>query len=76
MFNHNTNEPKYRIIKSYIKNLIKEKKVEDGQMLPSEYELMEKFGVSRHTVRQAFGELEKEGWEHLPGMLVPEPKKV
>lgn len=62
MFEKNINEPKYKIIKSYIKNLIKEKIVKNGQMLPSEYELTEKFDVSRHTVRQAFGELAKEGW--------------
>jgi GntR family transcriptional regulator of arabinose operon len=62
MFEQNANEPKYKLIKTYIKNLIKEKIVKNGQMLPSEYELTEKFGVSRHTVRQAFGELAKEGW--------------
>lgn len=62
MFEQNLKEPKYKLIKSYIKSLIREGNVKDGQLLPSEYELMEKFNVSRHTVRQAFGELAKEGW--------------
>ncbi|HOJ11851.1 MAG TPA: GntR family transcriptional regulator [Clostridiales bacterium] len=57
-----TNEPKYQRVKLYIKELIREGVICNGQMLPSEYELMEMFAVSRHTVRQAFGELAKEGW--------------
>lgn len=62
MIERMTNEPKYQMVKVYIKELIKKESIEYGEKLPSEYELMEKFKVSRHTIRQAFGELSKEGW--------------
>lgn len=43
-------------------------RLETGKQVPSEHEIAEQFGVSRQTVRQAFGELEKEGWlERIQG---------
>lgn len=54
--------PKYELVKNYVKHLLQEETVSFGGKLPSEHELMEKFGVSRHTVRQAFGELTSEGY--------------
>ena len=53
--------PKYALVKNYIKHLLKENFICYGEKLPSEHELMEKFKVSRHTIRQAFGELTSEG---------------
>ncbi|WP_053364445.1 GntR family transcriptional regulator [Bacillus sp. FJAT-27251] len=49
-----------------VKNWIRSR-IEDGTFVPkqkihSESELMEKFNVSRHTVRLALGELVSEGW--------------
>jgi len=57
----NTNIPKYELVKNYIKHLLVDGILSYGSKLPSEHELMEKFDVSRHTVRQAFGELTSEG---------------
>ena len=54
--------PKYELVKNYIKNLLIEDIVSYGAKLPSEHYLMEKFKVSRQTVRQAFGELSGEGY--------------
>jgi GntR family transcriptional regulator, arabinose operon transcriptional repressor len=53
---------KYSKVKQDIKS-----KILDGTFLPhqkinSETELMDKFGVSRHTIRVAVGELVSEGW--------------
>lgn len=58
---NNIDEPKYIMIKQYIKHLLKENLIGFGQKLPSEHELMEKFKVSRHTIRQAFSELTNSG---------------
>ncbi len=55
------NIPKYGIVKNYIKHLLKDDIISYGMQLPSEHELMEKFSVSRHTIRQAFSELTSEG---------------
>lgn len=54
--------PKYELVKNYIKHLLKESIVAYGAKLPSEHELMDKFKVSRNTVRQAFTELTSEGY--------------
>ncbi len=53
--------PKYEMVKSYIKHLLRDGIIGYGEILPSEHELMDKFEVSRHTVRQAFNELAIEG---------------
>ena len=53
--------PKYEMVKSYIKHLLRDGIIGYGEMLPSEHELMDKFEVSRHTVRQAFNDLAIEG---------------
>jgi len=53
--------PKYELVKDYVKHLLKENIITYGGKLPSEHDLMEKFKVSRHTIRQAFGELTSEG---------------
>jgi GntR family transcriptional regulator of arabinose operon len=52
--------PKYLMIKEYLKTQLTNDRISYGQQLPSEYKLMEKFGVSRHTVRKALDELEIE----------------
>ncbi len=53
--------PKCEIIKRYVRHLLKDDIIAYGQQLPSEHDLMDKFLVSRQTVRQAFGELTVEG---------------
>lgn len=54
-------EPKYKIIKKSLLKLVEENgNVEDFQ-LPTEHGLMEQYGYSRNTVRQALRELEHEG---------------
>lgn len=57
-----TDVPKYEMVKNYIKHLLKENIISFGSKLPSEHELMDKFKVSRHTIRQAFSELTSEGY--------------
>ena len=54
--------PKYELVKDYVKHLLKEGIISYGGKLPSENELTDKFKVSRNTIRQAFGELESEGY--------------
>lgn len=55
-------ESKYVQLKNHIKGWILGGRVLPGDKIPSEHELAERFGVSRHTVRQAVGELVSEGW--------------
>jgi GntR family transcriptional regulator of arabinose operon len=53
---------KYEQIKEAIKSSILEGKIVPHQKISSENELVKEFRVSRHTVRQAIGELVNEGW--------------
>ena len=56
------NIPKYEMVRNYIKNLLVSGSILHGEKLPSEYALMNKFNVSRHTVRKAFAELTNTGF--------------
>ena len=55
------NLPKYEMVKQYVTHLLKDDIIPRGGRLPSEHDLMEKFQVSRQTIRQAFGELAAAG---------------
>ncbi|PPA69967.1 GntR family transcriptional regulator [Jeotgalibacillus proteolyticus] len=50
------------MVKNWIKSKIQDSTFVPRQKIHSESELMEKFTVSRHTVRVALGELVSEGW--------------
>ncbi|MCU4669747.1 GntR family transcriptional regulator, partial [Bacillus paralicheniformis] len=52
---------KYSMVKNKIKSWIYEGKVKPGEKIHSENELMKIFDVSRHTIRQAIGDLVHEG---------------
>ena len=53
---------KYSMVKDYIMSKIQDGTYQPNQKIESESELMEQFGVSRHTVRLAIGDLVTEGW--------------
>lgn len=53
--------PLYQQIKQQVRQAIVRGEHQPGDRLPSEPELMQRFGVSRITVRQAIGDLETEG---------------
>lgn len=55
-------KPKYQCLKEYIIETIRQEQLKFGDRIFSENELAEKFNISRHTVRQAIGELVNEGW--------------
>ncbi|CAA7600795.1 GntR bacterial regulatory protein HTH signature [Acididesulfobacillus acetoxydans] len=74
----NVDESKYHQVKVNIKKWILSRKVVAGQRIPSENELSELFGISRHTVRHAIGDLVNEGWlyrEQGKGTFVQEREK-
>jgi GntR family transcriptional regulator of arabinose operon len=54
--------PKYHQIKQHLKNLIRRGELAPGELIPSENTLAREFKFSRHTIRQAIGELENEGF--------------
>lgn len=56
------NIPKYKTIKKFLLNQIKSNKFKQDEKLPSEKELMNRFSVSRITVRKALDELAVEGY--------------
>ncbi|MEN8076822.1 GntR family transcriptional regulator [Clostridioides difficile] len=56
------NEPIYIKIERYLKELIDSGEIKQGELLPSENKLCEKFNVTRMTVRSAFNNLVKEGY--------------
>ena len=53
---------KYSIVKESILSKILDRTYQPNQKRSSERELMKEFGVSRHTVRLAIGDLVTEGW--------------
>ena len=55
-------EPIYIKIEKYLKDLIDSGEIKQGELLPSENKLCEKFNVTRMTVRSAFNNLVKEGY--------------
>jgi GntR family transcriptional regulator of arabinose operon len=54
--------PKYHQLKEFIRDQIRRGELTPGQQLPTENILAQQFQLSRHTVRKALGDLEKEGW--------------
>lgn len=65
---NNRRIPKYMILKNELLSWFESGRLEPGKQVPSEHEIADQFGVSRQTVRQTFGELEKEGWlERIQG---------
>lgn len=53
--------PKYRQLKREILGWLESGRLRPDDQMPSENEIAEQFGMSRQTVRQTFGELEREG---------------
>ena len=62
MFELNDSSPKYHQLKEFIKTQILDGEILPGEKLTSENALARQFKLSRHTVRQALGELENEGF--------------
>ena len=56
----NRNLPKYMFIRAYIKNMIDTSQWREGDLIPTEKELMHQFAVSRTTIRKALDSLVKE----------------
>ncbi|PSA97388.1 GntR family transcriptional regulator [Bacillus halotolerans] len=53
--------PKYALVKEEISSWINQGKILPDQKIPTENELMQQFGVSRHTIRKAIGDLVSQG---------------
>lgn len=77
MLNKNIPIPLYYQLKEMLTETISKGELPPGTLMPSERELSERFGISRMTVRQALGEMVKEGLlvrEQGKGTFVAEPK--
>lgn len=55
-------ESLYRQVRDIIKEKIKSGEIKPGEKLPSENQLVAKYGISRPVIRHALGELVNEGW--------------
>ncbi|WP_246067131.1 GntR family transcriptional regulator [Paenibacillus koleovorans] len=69
--------PKYLQLKREILGWLEAGRYVEGDRMPTEHELAERYGMSRQTVRQTFGELEQEGRIHRvqgKGTFVSGPK--
>ncbi len=53
---------KYRIVREHVETQIRSGAMQPGDKLPTESELMKRLEVSRTPIRQAFVELERDGW--------------
>src|SRR3954451_24723324 len=56
--------PKYIQLKLEILTWLQSGRLKPNDQMPTEHEIAETYQMSRQTVRQTFGELEKEGWLH------------
>lgn len=56
-----SDRPRYRQLADHLRERIAAGEVKEGRQLPSERELMDRFGASRGTIRQAIGLLRTEG---------------
>ena len=68
--------PLYDQIERNLRDLIINGKLKPGEMMPSEWELVEYYGVSRLTVRRALDELVRQNWlekKHGVGTFVRQP---
>jgi GntR family transcriptional regulator len=77
MLNKNIPIPLYYQLKEKLTQTIREGELPPGSLMPSERELSDRYGISRMTVRQALGEMVKEGLlvrEQGKGTFVAEPK--
>ncbi len=77
MLDKNIPVPLYYQLKQIILNQIETGSLKIGDMLPTELQLCEEYGVSRQTIRQAFGELVHEGYLYRhkgKGTFVAKPK--
>jgi len=54
--------PKYHQLKEIIKDSMKKGMIKPNERIQSESELVSIYKISRHTVRQAIGDLVNEGW--------------
>lgn len=70
--------PMYQQVKNYLIRKIEQHDYNEGDKLPSERELSDKFQVSRMTARNALLELVKEGYVYRDGArgTIVSPKKV
>lgn len=59
--NQQSGQPLYRQIAEHLRSAIYRRELPPGSQLPSERELIEKYGASRNTVRLALGLLANEG---------------
>lgn len=69
--------PLYYQLKSQVLSMIKDSRIQEGDMLPPESELCVLLDVSRPTIRQAFNELVSEGYLNRykgKGTYVSKPK--
>jgi GntR family transcriptional regulator len=69
--------PLYHQLKEVLREHIKLQIWKPGDIIPSEEQLCKEYGISRGPVRQALGELVREGFlsrEHGRGTFVAEPK--
>jgi len=57
-----TRNPKYQRLAEALREAIRTGKVKPGEQLPSTRDMARRFQMHRHTVMQAFAELESEGW--------------
>ena len=68
--------PLYDQIERNLRDLIINGKLNPGEVMPSEWELVELYGVSRLTVRRALDELVRQNWlerKHGVGTFVRQP---
>lgn len=75
--NEHSRVPRYVAIMEDVQSYIQENQLKPGDRIPTETEMMEQFGVSRATVRQAIQELVNEGAvekRHGSGTFVAEPQ--
>jgi GntR family transcriptional regulator len=74
--NRRSRQPLYSLIEDNFRQLILNGRLKSGDLLPSEWELADRYAVSRLTVRHALDNLARQGWlnrRHGVGTFVANP---
>lgn len=74
-----TYKPLYAQLTDMITEYIRNEKLKEGDLIPSENQLLARYQISRNTIRQAIQQLEVEGWVKRirgKGTFVTKPKEA
>ena len=78
LFNRLEKAPAYKVVSSLLQNAIVQRRIKEGEALPTEGNLADQFGVNRSTVREGIRHMEQTGFVKRQGkkLIVSRPSSA